>query len=74
MNANSPRPKYVFTLINLNDGQPNPWALMDGDDIKKIKRKYWWPAAHFATKAEAIACLKYCIVAAEMDDDDNSPS
>ena len=75
MNANSPKPKYVFVLVNQNFGHPNPWALIEAKQ-KDWPPENYTPAATFASKAEAIACLKYCIATAtaEMDDGGNSPS
>ena len=60
----------AFTLINLDDGEPYPWALMCADISKE------WPLAHFETEAEGIAVLNECIrvSALEMDDDDDFPS
>ena len=68
MNANSPKPKYIFMLVNQNYGHPNPWALIE-DYQKDWPPENYMPAATFATKAEALACLKYRIETAEMDDD-----
>jgi hypothetical protein len=67
MNANSPKPKHVFMLVNQNYGHPNPWALI-AERQKDWLPHLYLPMASFATKAEAIACLKYCIAVAEMDD------
>ena len=69
MNANNPKHVPAFTLINLDDGEPYPWALMCADNKE-------WPLAHFATKAEGIACLNECIrvAALEVDDDADFPS
>ena len=67
MSANLPKPKHVFMLVNQHYGYPNPWALID-EKQKNWRPESFMPAATFATKAEAIACLKYCIATAEMDD------
>jgi hypothetical protein len=45
----------AFTLINLADGEPYPWALMCTDISEHT------PLAHFETEAEAIAVLNECI-------------
>lgn len=73
MNANIPKPKHIFALVNQNYGHPNPWALIDASWEDWPPESYM-PMASFASKEEAIACLKYCIATAEMSDDDNSPS
>jgi hypothetical protein len=70
MNANIPKPKHVFMLVHQNGGYGGhraPWALISAE-WKDWPPENYMPMATFTSKAEGIACLKYCIAAAEMDD------